>query len=212
MTAYAIGDLQGCEQEFLAMLQKLDFSSNDTLWLLGDLINRGPDSLGTLRRIMGMSEQCRVVLGNHDLHFLVAYYGKRKPSRTDTFGDILAAPDVAELAAWLRQQPLLYLDKQLGYVMTHAGIPHVWSIDEAAGYAREVERILRGEDPALSYKKFFAQMYGNEPARWDKTLTGMSRARLITNYFTRLRLVDKDGTLDFAYKGTLENVPQQLYP
>ena len=212
MATYAIGDLQGCDREFVALLDKLNFSKDDSLWLLGDLINRGPDSLATLRRVIDMSDQCHVVLGNHDLHFLAAYYGHRPPFRSDTFGDILAATDVEALATWLRQQPLLYRDDHLGYVMTHAGIPHLWTVDQAQSYAQEVERVLRGEDPLLGYMEYFQHMYGNKPNTWDRSLTGMARARVITNYFTRLRLLNSDGDLDFAHKGKLQDAPDDLFP
>ena len=118
MAVYAIGDLQGCDREFVALLERLDFSAEDELWLVGDLINRGPDSLATLRRVRALGERCILVLGNHDLHFLAAYFGRRAPNRGDTFDELLAAPDVDELAHWLRRQKLLHLDLDRGWVMT----------------------------------------------------------------------------------------------
>lgn len=212
MATYAIGDLQGCDREFSALLERLNFSDSDHLWLVGDLINRGPESLATLRRVKALGDRCTVVLGNHDLHFLAAYFGKRAPTRSDTFDELLAAPDLDELAHWLRGQKLLHLDKANGFVMTHAGIPHFWSIKKAARFAREVERVLAGEDEQVSYVEFFEQMYGNEPNLWSDDLEGMARYRLITNYFTRLRLVNDAGAMNFAHKGTLEDAPKGWRP
>ena len=212
MATYAVGDLQGCDREFVALLEKLSFSATDKLWLLGDLVNRGPDSLAALRRVKALGDQCKVVLGNHDLHFLAAYYGGRAPNASDTFTDILAAPDVEELATWLRQQPLLHLDSDIGYVMTHAGIPHLWSVSQACALSREVQTVLRGEDETLDFRTFFLQMYGDEPHRWEPELKGMSRVRMITNYFTRLRLVEQDGAMDFKHKGALKDAPSHLMP
>ena len=211
MRVYAIGDLQGCDEAFVALLDEINFCANDRLWLLGDLINRGPDSLAVLRRVKGMARQCRIVLGNHDLHFLAAYYGGRKPFPGDTFTDILNAPDVAVLADWLRRQPLLHVDADLGYAMTHAGIPHFWGLQQAQSYAEEVARVLSGRDPQVSYLTFFQQMYGNEPNHWDPSLQGMARLRVITNYLTRLRMVDSAGRMDFDYKGPLAQAPDNLH-
>ncbi len=212
MAVYAIGDLQGCDREFAALLERLDFSAEDELWLVGDLINRGPDSLTTLRRVRAFGERCILVLGNHDLHFLAAYFGRRAPNRGDTFDELLAAPDVDELAHWLRRQKLLHLDTERGWVMTHAGIPHIWSVDQAVQLAREVERVLAGRDETTSYVKFFEQMYGNEPNIWSPQLEGMTRYRVITNYLTRLRLADESGAMDFEHKGTLSEAPPGWRP
>ncbi len=212
MAVYAIGDLQGCDREFALLLERLQFSDVDQLWLVGDLINRGPDSLAALRRVKSLGERCRIVLGNHDLHFLAAYFGKRAPTRSDTFDELLAAPDVDELAHWLRGQKLLHLDESLGFVMTHAGIPHIWGFDQAVALAQEVEQVLAGDHPEVSYVAFFEQMYGNEPNLWSDDLQGMTRLRLITNYLTRLRLVNEKGAMDFAHKGALEEAPKGWRP
>lgn len=212
MAVYAIGDLQGCDREFAALLERLDFSDSDRLWLVGDLINRGPDSLAALRRVRALGDRCVVVLGNHDLHFLAAYFGQRAPTRSDTFDELLAAPDVDELAHWLRTQKLLHLDETSGFVMTHAGIPHIWNIQQAVLHAREVERVLAGRDEHTSYVEFFQQMYGNEPNLWSDELQGMARLRLITNYFTRLRLVNDVGAMDFVHKGALQEAPAGWRP
>ena len=212
MATYAFGDLQGCLREFDALLERVALGAKDELCLVGDLVNRGPDSLGTLRRVYGLRSQCRIVLGNHDLHFLAIYFGGHKPGRSDTFNELLRAPDVDELAHWLRRQPLIHRDKELGYVMVHAGIPHIWSIKQARKRAKEVHRVLRGKNPAIPYKKFFRVMYGNQPDTWDDKLTGVDRVRLITNYLTRLRLVRPDGRMDFQHKGTLADAPAGLVP
>ena len=212
MATYAIGDLQGCDREFTALLDKLDFSDQDQLWLVGDLINRGPESLQLLRRVMSMQEQCVIVLGNHDLHFLAIYFGGHKPGRSDTLDELLNAPDVDELAHWLRCQKLLHVDEALGHVMVHAGVPHIWDIPYAQTLAREVERVIAGRDETVTYETFFQQMYGNEPALWDDQLSGMARLRSITNYLTRMRLVDEAGALDFAHKGALAEAPAGWRP
>ena len=207
MATYAIGDLQGCYGEFVELLDKVGFGPGDSLWLLGDLINRGPNSLETLRRVRELGDQCVVVLGNHDLHFLAIFYGGHSPSRSDTFDELLRAPDVHEHAEWLRRQHLVFTDESIGYTMVHAGIPHIWSVAEAHALADEVTSVLRGEDDALDHVTFFTQMYGNEPSAWDPTLQGMPRLRLITNYLTRMRLVNAQGALDFKHKGALSEAP-----
>lgn len=212
MSTFAIGDLQGCDREFVALLERLAFSADDQLWLLGDLVNRGPDSLAVLRRVKSMGEQCKVVLGNHDLHFLAAYFGGHAVGRSDTFEELLAAPDVEELAHWLRRQKLLHIDTNLGWVMVHAGIPHVWSVAQAQARAAEVEGVLAGQNDDISYVEFFEKMYGNEPNCWSDDLAGMPRMRVITNYFTRLRLVDRQGAMDFAHKGALSEAPPGWRP
>ena len=212
MATYAIGDLQGCAAEFELLLERVDFGSGDELWLLGDLVNRGPDSLGVIRRVMAMREQCRIVLGNHDLHYLAIVFGGHSPGRSDTFDEMLSAADAEEIGHWLRGCKMLHRDTAKGYVMTHAGLPHIWNIDQAQSLANEVEAVLAGEHPKVSYEKFFREMYGNEPDRWDDGLKGMPRLRSITNYLTRMRLIDERGTLDFAHKGVLADAPPGWRP
>lgn len=211
MATYAIGDIQGCDRELAALLDKIGFSGGDELWLAGDLINRGPDSLSVLRRLFGMADQCRIVLGNHDLHFLAILFGGHSPGRSDTLDELLQADDVYELGYWLRQQRLLYISDHKQHVLVHAGIPPSWSNAEALAYAAEVEQVMQGRG-AIAYTDFFRQMYGNEPAAWKSSLQGMSRLRAITNYLTRMRLVDADGVMDFAHKGALSGKPSGLQP
>ena len=217
MATYAIGDLQGCQKEFSALLKKIKFSKKDELWLVGDLVNRGPDSLQVLRRIMAMGTQAKVVLGNHDLHFLAILFGGHQPNRNDTFTELLTAPDAEKLGHWLRTQPLLYRDRTLGYLMVHAGLPAQWTTKQASGYAAEVHQVLAGPAKAkgankLGYRDYLRDLYGNEPPGWDDQLQGMQRLRVITNYFTRMRLVDAAGNLNFSHKGSLADRPKGLYP
>ena len=215
MAVYAVGDVQGCWRELKTLMKKLKLKESDELWLAGDLINRGPDSLKVLRRLSAMGEQCRVVLGNHDLHFLAIVFGAKSPNAKDTFDELLGADDVEELAHWLRGQKLIHTG--YGHVMVHAGIPPGWSIQQAQEYAQEVEAVIgqssdETANSALSYRDFFASMYGNRPAQWDHNLQGMDRLRAIVNYLTRMRLLESDGSLDFAHKGSLEDLPKGLTP
>lgn len=187
----------------------LDFDpASDQLWLLGDLINRGPDNLSVLRYVMSLDGAVRTVLGNHDLHFLAIRLGGHKTNRSDTFGDVLEADDVDEITQWYCQQPLLVADETLGYAMAHAGIPHLWSLEQAKRLAAEVETVIRSDNRA----GYFEKMYGNKPGCWSDSLSGMDRLRAITNYFTRMRLVDENGELNFSHKGALADAPEGCIP
>ena len=215
MTIYAVGDVQGCWLELDALMKKVNLKDSDELWLAGDLINRGPDSLQVLRQARQMGDQCRVVLGNHDLHFLAIFFGGKSPHSKDTFDELLAATDVEELAHWLRGQKLIH--SGYGHVMTHAGIPPQWSVAQAQAFAREVETVIgqsdaQAEQAEISYRDFFTAMYGNSPARWDANLNGMDRLRAIVNYLTRMRLLEPSGAMDFAHKGPVEDRPDGLLP
>ena len=198
LSTYAIGDVQGCRAELELLLARFQFDpAADTLWFLGDMINRGPDNLGTLRLIRSLGPAAHCVLGNHDLHFLAVAEGQHKAVHKDTFADLLAAPELPELTQWLRHLPLLHHDAALGFVFVHAGLPPIWNLRACIGYAEEVETILRGD----SWTDFLSAMYGNEPAIWTESLTGLTRARVITNYFTRMRYCTADGSLDLTAKG-----------
>lgn len=202
MAVYAIGDIQGCYAELMRLLDTLQFDeSADQLWLTGDLVNRGPDSLRVLRFVHALSERAPAavvtVLGNHDLHLLAVAEGVGRRHRSDTLDEILAAPDRDTLLHWLRQQPLLHTDAALGFSLIHAGLPPQWSLAEARQYAAEVETMLRGDQ----YSEFFGNMYGDEPAQWSTALTGWARLRFITNCFTRLRYCDAAGRLALQDKG-----------
>ncbi len=208
MATYAIGDVQGCYEELCRLLEVIAFDeSTDELWFLGDLINRGPDNVAVMRLVMSLNDRVRCVLGNHDLHFLAIPLGGHKPNRSDTFQDLLEAPDADEVIGWYCSQPLLVQDASLGYVMTHAGIPHLWDLEQAAARAREVEAVISRRDAG-----YFEELYGNDPPLWSDDLTGMRRLRSITNYFTRMRLVRPDGSLDFTHKGGLDDAPAGLKP
>ena len=191
----------------MALLQAIPFESDrDDLWFAGDLINRGPKSLDTVRFVKSLDDQAVTVLGNHDLHLLAIYYGGHRVLKKDTFQDMLEAEDCQELLEWLRHLPFLIESDDV--VMTHAGIPHIWSLEQARSLAQEVENVVRGGD----YRHFFQHMYGNEPDKWDNALEGMDRIRSITNYLTRMRYVAEDGTLDFQYKGPVTDKPEGFEP
>lgn len=211
MATYAVGDIQGCDRELAALLEKIGFGEEDQLWLAGDLINRGPDSLSVLRRLHAMADQCRIVLGNHDLHFLAILFGGHSPNRSDTLDELLQADDVQELGHWLRQQPLLHVSTDEQHVLVHAGIPPMWSYRQALKYAAEVESVMQGKG-AISYVEFFRHMYGNEPGVWREDLQGMDRLRAITNFFTRMRLLDGSQSMNFSHKGALDGAPEGLRP
>lgn len=207
MATYAIGDIQGCYVSFQRLLEEIGFSpSRDTLWLVGDLINRGPDSLAVLRWAKAHEDSLRVVLGNHDLHVLAVAEGFVAPHRSDTLHPILDAPDRAELLNWLRGCNMAYGEDD--YLMVHAGLLPQWTSAQALELAQEVETVLRGPD----YRDFFAQMYGNHPNRWQEDLQGIDRLRLVTNALTRLRVCDAAGVMDFRFKGEVHEIPAGLMP
>ena len=209
MATYAIGDIQGCYRELRQLLYELAFDpAQDRLWLLGDLINRGPDNLAVLRYVMSLGDSASTVLGNHDLHFLAIRLGGHKVNRSDTFQDVLDAQDVDEIVAWYCQQPLVVHDQELGFAMAHAGIPHLWDLTTALQLAQEVEQVLKGAER----DHYFKHMYGNQPAAWSEDLEGMDRLRVITNYFTRMRLISANGDLNFSHKGALADAPDDCIP
>ncbi len=200
MTTWVVGDVQGCKKPLKRLLKTVGFRWGvDCLWSTGDIVNRGPKCLKTLRYFHKHQDDIRMVLGNHDLHLLALAAGVRQPNRSDTLNKILAAPNRDILLDWLRQQPLLYRDRDT--TLVHAGIPPQWSLYEAEGHAREVETVLRGPDS----RDFFEHMYGNDPCSWSESLTGHERLRVITNYFTRMRYCDASGTLDLLSKGPLSS-------
>jgi bis(5'-nucleosyl)-tetraphosphatase (symmetrical) len=198
MALYAIGDVQGCDSELGALLEALKFSPDrDSLWFVGDLVNRGPDSLKVLRRIRAMGDAASVILGNHDLHLLAVAHGGARLRDDDTLDSVLAAPDRAALLEWLCERPLLHEDPRLNACMVHAGLPPQWDLALARECARELENALR-RDPA----KLFERLYGDQPDRWDEALEGEERLRFIVNCFTRLRYVDAEGRLALRAKGS----------
>ena len=200
MKTYVIGDLQGCAHEAEALLQKiaLDSEGDARILFVGDLINRGPESLLALRRMKTLAEtsggRVEALLGNHDLHLLAVAAGAQAASKADTLDEILAAPDREELLAWLRGRPLaMFVDAHL---LVHAGVAPQWDAAQTMALANEVEEVLRGD----GWIDFLARMYGNQPDRWDDALTGIERLRCIVNALTRMRLCLPDGTMDFAHK------------
>ncbi len=198
MATYAIGDVQGCYDELQRLLDQIRFEpTRDQLWFVGDLVNRGRQSLQVLRFVRQLGNRAKCVLGNHDLHLLALSQGNRKPFRDDTLRDILQAPDRDELIDWLRRRPLLHFSRKRDLNMLHAGLPPQWDMATARERAKEVEAVLRGAD----FHEFCLHMYGDEPRRWSDTLDGLPRLRFITNCFTRLRYCTANGKLGLKYKG-----------
>ncbi|EJE54949.1 symmetrical bis(5'-nucleosyl)-tetraphosphatase [Acidovorax sp. CF316] len=211
MALYCIGDIQGCDSALGRLLDEIGFSaSRDTVYLLGDLVNRGPESAAALRRCMRHGDALRPLLGNHDLHLLATAHGARKPSRKDTLGQVLEAQDRHAMLGWLRQQPLMRTHVHAGerLAMVHAGLLPAWTVDEALALAGEVQDVLRG--PGLP--DFLHQMYGNGPDRWDPALTGMDRLRTIVNAMTRLRFCSAGGVMDFESTESADTPPEGLMP
>jgi len=196
MATYVVGDIQGCFAPFQSLLDKVRFNPDkDRLWSVGDLVNRGPHNLETLRWFYAHRDNVTMVLGNHDLHLLAVSAGARAPSRNDNLDDILDAPDRDTLIEWLHFQPLAYHES--GVTMVHAGIPPLWSIEDALQRAWEVETALQG----ARCVEFLTEMYGNAPYVWDDQLSGLTRLRVITNYLTRMRYCTRKGKLDLISKG-----------
>ena len=207
MATYAIGDIQGCYQELLELLDRVNFDEkNDRLWLTGDIVNRGPGSLEVMRLIRRLDAV--MVLGNHDLHLLAIAAGKVKLRKKDTLQPVLEAPDSAELLSWLIKRPLLHRDQDLAYTLIHAGLPPQWDISQAHSCAHEVEQTLQGDDAP----EYFAHMYGDQPDLWSEDLQGWDRLRFITNCFTRLRYCDPDGRISMRDKGPPGRQPEPLLP
>ena len=207
MAIYAIGDVQGCYDDLLRLLDKINFDeANDQLWFAGDLVNRGPKSLETLRFIKSLGKSAISVLGNHDLHLLAVAYSGKSLRVKDSLSPILAAADCDELLDWLRHRPLFFYNRR--YCLLHAGVPPQWDFNTTRHMAKRVERILRGKQ----YKDFFSSMYGDKPNIWSDDLKGMSQIRFVVNCFTRLRYCDIDGRLDFKQKGELGSQPEHLLP
>lgn len=210
MAVYAIGDLQGCLDPLRRLLDRIGFDpARDRLWFCGDIVNRGPASLATLRFVHALGELAVVVLGNHDLHLLATAWGGSRPrKKRDTLDEILAAPDRDELLEWLRRRPLLHHDPALGFTMVHAGLPPQWDLDAARAAAAELQAVLGGD----RFVAFLRQMYGDLPDRWSAGLRGMDRLRFIVNAFTRMRYLRPDGSLDFQQKGPPHRADPDLVP
>ncbi len=207
MAIYAIGDTQGCYDQLTRLLDKIGFNEReDKLWLVGDLVNRGPKSLQTLRFIKGLGDAAKVVLGNHDLHLLAAACEPIAHNDRKALTQVLLAPDRDELIDWLRHRPLLYRNDE--WCMVHAGLAPQWDIAQASELAQEVETVLQSHH----YPSLMKAMYGDEPDKWSADLSGMERLRFIINCFTRLRYCDKHGRLDLVPNGPPGSQPSHLLP
>jgi len=209
MAVFAIGDIQGCHEDLMRLLERIHFDAGeDQLWFAGDLVNRGPDSLGVLRFVKDLGDAAVSVLGNHDLHLLAVAAGTASRRKSDTLDELLASPQRDEYLDWLRHRPLLHHDEALGFTLVHAGLPPQWDLRQAAACAQELEAALRGAE----HLEFFRQMYGDEPRHWDPGLTGIPRLRFIVNCFTRLRYCTAAGDLDLKSKGPPGSQPEGYLP
>jgi bis(5'-nucleosyl)-tetraphosphatase (symmetrical) len=207
MATYAIGDVQGCYGELRQLLAAVGFDrARDRLWFVGDLVNRGPESLAVLRFVRDLGSAAITVLGNHDLHLLTYAAGLAKPRADDTLDGVLAAPDRDELMQWLRGLPMIHVEGE--HVLVHAGLLPQWSVGRAQTLGREVEETLRGP----RYREFLAALYGSKPDRWDDALRGADRLRVIVNAMTRMRFCTPDGVMEFHTKGEAAAAPQGYLP
>ncbi|WP_370560362.1 bis(5'-nucleosyl)-tetraphosphatase (symmetrical) ApaH [Edwardsiella tarda] len=209
MSTLLIGDVHGCYQELRDLLSLAEFDpARDTLWLTGDLVARGPDSLAVLRYVKSLGDRVRLVLGNHDLHLLAVYAGISRNKPKDQLTSLLAADDADSLINWLRRQPVLQVDDELGLAMAHAGISPQWDLATAQRCAREVEAVLASD----SYPYFLNAMYGDMPNNWSESLSGLARLRFSTNAFTRMRYCFPGGELDMICKDAPGEAPAPLRP
>jgi len=210
LAVYAIGDLQGCYDSFRRLLDKLEFDpQTDRLWLTGDLVNRGPKSLKTLRFVRSMADSIHMVLGNHDLHLLALASAIRfSNNHFDSLWKVISAKDSDELLDWLRRQPLAHFDPALNTLMVHAGVPPQWDAQQTLACAAEVEQRLRSDD----YVSFLEKMYGDKPSKWSDDLEGDKRLRVIVNCLTRMRMIRPKGRLNFTHSGPPDDAPKGLIP
>ncbi len=207
MAIFAIGDVQGCYDELRELIDKIAFDpKRDRLWFVGDLVNRGPNSLAVLRYVRGLGDRAISVLGNHDLHLIAVARGFARLRDDDTLSDVLKAPDRDELIDWLRCLPMMHVEGDKALV--HAGLPPQWSVNKASTLAGEVEAELRGP----GHHKFLENLYGSKPSRWKDSLKGWDRLRVIVNAMTRMRFCSMDGELDFKSKGESTNGPPGFMP
>lgn len=209
MAIYAVGDVQGCCDELERLIDALRIDrQHDELLFVGDLVNRGPKSLQTLRLVRSLGSQATVVLGNHDLHLIALAFGNRARARHQELAEVLQAPDGEELVNWLRHRPMAVYRPELNTLMVHAGVAPQWDPLLTIKLAREVEQALRGPDCA----SFISGLYGDEPARWSPSLSGQERLRFITNCLTRIRYCHADGSLDLVENGAPGTQPAGLSP
>ncbi len=215
MAYYAVGDIQGCYDPLARLLDRVNFDTNsDTLLCVGDLVNRGPKSLKTLRLLKSLENQCVSVLGNHDIHLLSMIYGVRSPRPNDTLSKVLDAPDVSELALWLRKKPLMEINEKRKFILCHAGIYPWWTLEQASDYAKNVQNVFANEKKCI---KLLAKIYSNQPSKWHDDLGKIQRQRFIINAFTRMRFCSPKGHLNltesgFSGKSRKNRLPWFHYP
>jgi len=215
MASYVVGDIQGCHDQLMRLLEKIKFDpAQDRLWSVGDVINRGPKSLKTLRFLKSLGDSLTMVLGNHDLHFIAMATGAQRHGKKDTLKDVLDDKDCLTYCDWLRQQPMIHHEKldtedgRQSFLMVHAGIAPGWSFKQACSYGKEVEKVLQSD----KYLKFLNRMYGDEPDIWHEGLKGMERLRVITNYLTRVRFCNGETQLNLAIKTGPKTAPAGFRP
>ncbi|MBI4667268.1 MAG: symmetrical bis(5'-nucleosyl)-tetraphosphatase [Nitrospinae bacterium] len=207
MAIYAIGDIQGCFEPLQRLLAAMEFNpASDKLWLTGDMVNRGEDSLKVLRLAMSLGTSCVAVLGNHEIHMLAVYAGARHIRHKDTFQDILSAPDAGQIIDWLRRRPLLYAEGE--YFLVHAGLMPQWSAQDALKHAAEAESVLRSH----GWKEAMAGFFGDGPDHWDENLPGMERIRSIVNAMVRMRVITMHGKMDLSFTGPPAEAPPGYIP
>lgn len=209
MATYVVGDVQGCYRELMELLDRVGFNTKkDRLWLVGDLVSRGPDSDQVLKFLFKNQRCIKTVLGNHDLHLIAIYYGVKNAKASDRLTATLKAKGLHDWIDWLCTQPLCFHDKKRDYTVVHAGMAPQWTAARAVKYSAEVEEVLQSEDCG----EFLEQMYGNAPKLWDASLKGDDRLRCVVNYFTRTRILARSGAMEFSFKGQLEDMPKNYYP
>ena len=209
MSTYAIGDVQGCYRQLKELLVKLEFKSDkDKLWFAGDIVNRGPDSLKTIRFIKSLEDNAVTVLGNHDLHLLAIANGRKKQGKRDTIQPILEASDSDSLLDWLLHRPLVHYQEKNHICLVHAGVYPDWSLRQILNYSKELETVLQGPKS----HEFFHHMYGDKPSKWSENLNGWDRLRFITNCFTRMRYINDDLKLRLKEKGAPVNKKDGIHP
>jgi bis(5'-nucleosyl)-tetraphosphatase (symmetrical) len=211
MANYAIGDIQGCYDSLIELLKEIQFNKeSDTLWIAGDLVNRGPKSLQTLRELKSLGNSCQIILGNHDLHLIATAYKCAPKKDKDTLDELLDAPDKTELINWLCKQPFarqIHVNNKV-FFLSHAGLPPIWGTQQAISLSKEVESVLSSGNKI----DFLNNMYGNKPDTWNDDLKGTDRLRVITNYFTRMRFCNEQGKLELKAKSLPANAPNGFKP
>ena len=210
MSIYAVGDIQGCYDPLMRCLEKAQFDqSKDELWCVGDLVNRGPDSLKVIRFLIGLGDQCTSVLGNHDIHLMAMISNNRSPKPRDSLSKILRADDREDIYNWLRKKPLLKTNKSTKTLLCHAGVYPWWSVEQAQVYANEVETVFNDREQCLA---LLSKIYSNSPSKWDDSLINYRRHRFIINAFTRMRFCSPKGHLNLVESGFVGKIRKNRQP